>query len=482
MGYLRKKGSMNHKVLVANRSAIASRVFRTCKKMGLKTVAIYAANDKEQAFVSEADESFCLGEGALAETYLNQKKILEIIKQCQADLIHPGYGLLSENAEFARAVEDAGKIFIGPSADSIRVMGDKAQSKEICKKIGVPLIPGFFDKNADTQKLKQAAEKIGTPLLIKAVAGGGGKGMRPVYQLEDFDNLLSQTMREAKAAFGKEDVLIEKWIDGPRHVEIQVLADHHGEILSLGERDCSLQRRFQKIIEEGPSPFLDSELRAKMSAEAIRLCKEISYTNAGTVEFIVDDEKNFYFLEMNTRLQVEHAVTECLAGLDLVEWQLRIALGEKLPTTPPILSGHALECRIYAEDPWNQFFPQTGTIRRVGCPASADARLETSFCDGNEVGIDYDPMLAKVIVKGETRAQCIELMKQELWNVSFLGVKTNHAYLENILNSGFFIQGRYHTKTLEDQQELLLKKRTVEQIEFIGHTGAYFFEYLRGRK
>lgn len=439
------------KILIANRGEIVNRVIATCRDMGIETVAVYADADSVLPFVSAASESHCLGGGTLAETYLNKQKIIDVAKASDADAIHPGYGFLSENASFCKMVEDAGITFIGPTAEVIALMGDKIAARDCAQKAGVPLIPGYNGNKQDVDTLKEAADKIGYPVLVKASAGGGGKGMRVVENPKDFANALESAQAEAQNAFGDSRVFVERYITQPRHIEVQVFSDMHGNHVHLFERECSIQRRHQKIVEESPSPALDSALRAQISETAVNITRHIAYRGAGTVEFILDTDGRFYFLEMNTRLQVEHPVTELVTGQDLVAWQIAVAEGKPLPCKQSDLqqNGHAIEVRVYAEDSDNKFLPTTGTIACVGNPVAHGLRFENGYADGNAVTVNYDPMLAKVAVWAETRIAAAEKLRHVLDDVWFAGIKTNRAYLQRVLAHPAFIAGDTFTSFVE---------------------------------
>lgn len=435
------------KILIANRGEIAGRVIDTCREMGIETVTVFAEADRDLPFAQLATESHCLGEGTLAETYLNKKKLIDIAKASGADAIHPGYGFLSENADFCKMVEATGITFIGPTADVIALMGDKIASRDTAEKAGVPLIPGYNGDRQDVDTLKAEADKIGYPVLVKASAGGGGKGMRVVEKPKDFAAALEAAQAEAQNAFGDSRVFVERYITKPRHIEVQVFSDTHGNHVHLFERECSIQRRHQKIVEESPSPALDDGLRAQICDTAVNIARHIGYRGAGTVEFILDTDGRFYFLEMNTRLQVEHPVTEMVTGQDLVRWQILVAEGKPLPCRQDDLrqSGHAIEVRIYAEDPGNNFLPTTGRIQCVGNPPHHNVRFENGYADGNTVTVNYDPMLAKVSVWAEERATAAEKLVRVLDDVLFAGVKTNRSYLQRVLAHPAFIAGETFT-------------------------------------
>ena len=442
------------KILVANRGEIALRVLKTAREMGIKVVTVYADDDKNLPHALFADESYSLGSGTLADTYLNKAKLIEVTKKSGADAIHPGYGFLSENEEFARMVEGAGIIFIGPTPESIVLMGDKIGSKKALEKIKIPLTPGYHGDDQSEDNLVKEAKKIGYPILIKASAGGGGKGMRIVHE----DSELLESIRGAKSeglkSFGSDKVLIEKYVVNPRHIEVQLMSDTHGNHLHFFERECSIQRRYQKVVEETPAPNMSQEVRLKICETAVEIAKGINYRGAGTVEFIMSQDGSYYFMEMNTRLQVEHPVTEMVTGSDLVKFQIMVAQGDKLPVKQSDIKqkGSAIECRIYAEDPDNNFMPSIGKIERIGTPTLRDVRLDCGFLDGTEVGVNYDPMLAKLVVWGETREIAISKSIQSLDEVLFLGVKTNRDYLKRILAHKDFVKGNTHTHFIPDHK------------------------------
>ena len=448
------------KILIANRGEIALRIIQTAREMGIKTVTIYMDEEITLPHAHAGDESFCLGSGALSETYLNQNRIIEIAKSSGADAIHPGYGFLSEKSSFAKKVRDAGLIFIGPRPESIDMMGDKKTSKIKIQELGVPSIPGYHGDNQDISFLVKEATKIGLPVLIKASAGGGGKGMRIVYDESEFKEALESAKREALNAFGDDTILLEKYITSPRHIEIQVMSDQHGNHFHLFERECSIQRRYQKIIEESPSPVVSPELRVKMTEAAIKITRGINYEGAGTIELILDTDGSFYFLEMNTRLQVEHPVTEMVTGLDLVRLQIMVAQGEKLPFTQTEVKqrGHAIEARLYAEDPDNSFLPSIGVIKKIGKTTVRDTRLDCGYVDGNAVTISFDPMLAKLISWGETREIAAQKLNLALNDVLFLGLKTNRDYLKRILVLPEFNSGLTYTHFVKTYEDKLQKK------------------------
>jgi 3-methylcrotonyl-CoA carboxylase alpha subunit len=448
-----------NKILIANRGEIALRIIQTAKIMGIKTVTIFTDEEKNLPHKFAGDESICIGNGPLKDTYLNQDLIISIAKKTGATAIHPGYGFLSEKASFAKKVTEAGIIFIGPSAESIELMGDKKTSKNKIQELNVPSIPGYHGDHQEPQFLLKAAVKIGFPVLVKASAGGGGKGMRIVESEKDFIEALEGAKREALNAFGDDTVLIEKYIKQPRHIEIQVLSDSHGNHLHLFERECSIQRRYQKVVEESPSTALSAELRLKMTEAAIKITKGINYLGAGTIELILDTDGSFYFLEMNTRLQVEHPVTEMVTGLDLVKLQILIAQGDKIPFSQEEVcqKGHAIEVRLYAEDPDNDFLPSIGRINKIGSCELRGVRLDCGYQDGNEVSISFDPMLAKLVVHAENRLEAINKMQLALNDIVFLGngIKTNRNYLQRILNVSEFIDGLTYTNFVKIHEQKL---------------------------
>ncbi len=445
---------MFRKVLIANRGEIAVRIIRACRELGIPTVAVYSEVDRQALHVRYADEAYPLGPAPSRESYLRGDKIIDIAHKCGADAIHPGYGFLAEREDFAQACADAGIAFIGPKPSSIAAMGDKAIARATVRKAGVPVVPGTEDVgNLRDDDLLALAPQIGFPLLIKATAGGGGKGMREVRSLEEMPALLQAARREAEAAFGDGNVYLEKLITGARHIEIQLLADMFGNVIYLGERDCSLQRRHQKLVEEAPSPFVDEELRRRMGEVAVQAARAVEYVNAGTIEFLVDKDKNFYFLEMNTRLQVEHPVTEMVTGIDIVKEQIRIARGRPLSYRQEDieLKGHAIECRINAEDPYNNFMPSTGHITHMNIPTGPGVRVDTGVYPGFEITPYYDPMIAKLIVWGETRAQAILRMRRALEEYRIIGVRTNIPFHQTLMDSTRFLGGQYDTRFVEER-------------------------------
>ncbi len=439
------------KILVANRGEIAIRVMRSAKELGISTVAVYSDADKYAAHVSYADEAVHIGPSPSAQSYLIGENIIAACIQTNADAIHPGYGFLSENAAFAKSVAEAGLIFIGPSSGSIEVMGDKLASKQAVKNFDVPLVPGMDKPISDVAEAKKVANIIGYPIMIKASAGGGGKGMRIVNDPKDFDEQMTRAVSEAKNSFGDDAVFVEKFITSPKHIEVQILGDQHGNVLYLFERECSIQRRNQKVIEEAPSALLSPEQRKRIGEAAVNVAKSCNYYGAGTVEFIADENLDFYFLEMNTRLQVEHPVTEEITGIDLVKEQISIAEGKELSFTQDDLkiNGHSIEVRVYAEDPENNFLPDTGTLMTYRRPQGPGVRVDDGYEEGMEIPIYYDPMIAKMIVHGKDRNEAIQRMKRAIQEYHIVGIKTTLPFCEFVLDHPEFIDGSFTTKFVE---------------------------------
>ena len=435
------------KVLVANRGEIARRVLRTLKKMDIRSVAIYSDADANAPHVLEADEAVYVGKSPSAESYLQQDKIIQICKDLGVEGVHPGYGFLSENAGFARQLQANGIKLIGPSPESMEVMGDKLSAKQAVKSYNVPLVPGVDEAISDVPAAKKIAAEVGYPILIKASAGGGGKGMRLVQNEAEFEEQMTLAQNEARSSFGDDAVFIEKFVDQPRHIEIQVFADQHGNAVYLFERECSVQRRHQKVVEEAPSAVLTPELRERMGEAAVAVCKACNYEGAGTVEFLIDAKLDFYFLEMNTRLQVEHPVTEEITGLDLVEWQIRVARGERLPKLQDELSinGHAIEVRVYAEDTLGGFTPDIGSLDRYRIPSGRHIRVDDALEEGMEIPIYYDPMIAKLVVWGKTRAEAIDRCIAAIDNYQISGVKTTLDFGKFVLKHPAFRSGHFDT-------------------------------------
>lgn len=443
---------MIKKILIVNRGEIAVRIIKACRELHITSAALYSEADKDSLHVRLADEAYFIGASPSSESYLNVPKILSLAKSINASAIHPGYGFLSENAGFIKAVEDSGIIFIGPKSESVRLMGDKTAARKLMSKSNVPIVPGTTSPITSVEEGKKTALEIGYPVLLKASAGGGGKGMRKVTGEEEFESSLSAAQNEALKAFGNSAVYIEKFIENPKHIEVQIIADTHGNFAHLFERDCSIQRRHQKVIEEAPSTFADDSLREKLTAAAVNAAKACNYCNAGTIEFLVDKNKNFYFLEMNTRLQVEHPVTELITGLDLVKEQIRIAEGKPLSFKQEEISihGHALECRVYAEDVDNNFVPSTGRIKLHRRPDGIGIRVDTGIDPFSNVSVFYDPLLTKVIAWGRTREEAIERMKRALGEYKIAGVLTNIAACRWVLKQEKFIDGSFDINFVED--------------------------------
>lgn len=450
---------MFNKVLIANRGEIAVRIQRACRELGMQTVAVYSEADRNSLHVRYADEAYLLGPAPSSESYLRMDKILKIAKKTNTGAIHPGYGFLAERSDFAQACEDEGITFIGPKPSSIAAMGDKAIARATVAAAGVPVVPGTEGEgDLSNENLLALAPQIGFPLLIKATAGGGGKGMREVRSIEEMPSLLEAARREAEASFGDGNVYLEKLVEGARHIEFQILADQEGHTVHLGERECSLQRRHQKLLEEAPSPFIgeDEDFRQKMGAVAVRAAEAVDYANAGTIEFLVDKDKNFYFLEMNTRLQVEHPITEEVTGLDIVKEQIRIARGRQLSFAQENLrmQGWAIECRVNAEDPYNNFIPSTGLISHLTLPTGPGVRVDTGVYAGFQISPYYDSLISKLVVRGETRAQAILRMRRALEEYKIVGVLTNIPFHQNILVQARFIAGNFDTRFVEERFSL----------------------------
>ncbi|RAR75627.1 propionyl-CoA carboxylase alpha chain [Flavobacterium aciduliphilum] len=435
------------KILVANRGEIAIRVMKTAKKMGIKTVAVFSTADRNALHVKYADEAVCIGEAASSQSYLRGDKIIEVCKQLGVDAVHPGYGFLSENSHFAEACEQNNIIFIGPKSKAIEMMGSKLAAKEAVMKYDIPMVPGVDHAIIDVEEAKKTAQAVGFPILIKASAGGGGKGMRIVEKEEDFESQMNRAISEATSAFGDGSVFIEKYVTKPRHIEIQIMADTHGNVLYIFERECSIQRRHQKVVEEAPSSILTPEKRKEMGEAAVKVARACDYVGAGTVEFLMDDQHNFYFLEMNTRLQVEHPVTEMVSGLDLVELQIRVARGETLNIKQEDLKihGHAMELRVYAEDSMNDFLPNVGFLSTYKLPEGEGIRVDNGIEEGMDVPIYYDPMLSKLVTYGKTREESIELMIKAIDNYHVEGVATTLPFGKFVMEHEAFRSGDFDT-------------------------------------
>ena len=454
------------KILVANRGEIAIRVMKTAQKMGIKTVAVFSTIDRNSPHVKFADEAVCIGEAPSNQSYLRGDKIIEVAKTLNVDAIHPGYGFLSENADFAELCENNDIIFIGPRSKAIKIMGSKLAAKDAVKQYNIPMVPGIDKAITDVNKAKSIAKEIGFPILIKASAGGGGKGMRIVEKESDLESQMKRAISEATSAFGDGSVFIEKYVTSPRHVEIQVMADSHGNILHFFERECSIQRRHQKVVEEAPSSVLTPELRNKMGEAAVKVAKSCDYLGAGTVEFLLDADHNFYFLEMNTRLQVEHPVSEIIAGVDLVELQIKIARGEALQIKQRDLKihGHALELRVYAEDPLNDFLPSVGNLSVYKLPEGVGIRVDNGFEEGMDIPIYYDPMLSKLITFGKTREEAIQLMIKAIENYHIEGVQTTLPFGKFVFEHEAFRSGNFDTHFVKNyySPEALKKQTEIE--------------------
>ncbi len=473
------------KILVANRGEIAVRVIRSAKEMGIQTIAVYSEADRDGPPVRLADEAVCIGPPPSNQSYLLGDKIIEIALERGADGIHPGFGFLSENAEFAKKVTDAGITFIGPSPHSINIMGSKLAAKAAVANYNIPMVPGTDKALEDIAEGKQIAKEIGFPILVKASAGGGGKGMRIVENEEEFETQLKMAISEAESSFGDGAVFIEKYISSPRHIEIQILGDQHGNIVHLFERECSIQRRHQKVVEEAPSSVLSEELRHKMGQSAIDVARSCEYFGAGTVEFLLDENHNYYFLEMNTRLQVEHPVTEMITGIDLVKEQIKVARGEKLSFTQDDLSinGHAMELRVYAEDPTNNFLPDIGNLAVYDMPQGPGVRVDSGYVEGMDIPIYYDPMLSKLITHGKDRTESIDRMKRAISEFRISGVKTTLAFGDYVMNHPAFVSGDFDTHFVKIHFDPnVLVEAEKDQAEIAAQFAAWFVEESKGKQ
>jgi len=446
---------MFKKILIANRGEIAIRIIRACQDLNIPSVAVFSEADRNSLHVGYADEAYFIGEAPSIKSYLDINKIIAVAKKSGADAIHPGYGFLSENSKFAQECEKEGITFIGPQSDVIEKMGNKTTARKIMADAGIPILPGTSESIENDDEVYKIAKEIGFPIMIKAAAGGGGKGMRIVNSENELKSSLRAAHSEAKASFGDPSVYVEKYLENPRHIEIQVLADKHGNSVHLFERECSIQRRHQKIIEETPSTAVDEKLREKMGEAALKAVKAVNYTNAGTVEFLVDKKKNFYFLEMNTRLQVEHAITEIVTGIDIVREQIKIAAGEKLELTQDRIkrNGWAMECRIYAEDPENNFLPSPGTIRTLRSPGGYGIRYDSSAYEGYNISVHYDPLISKLVVWGKDREEARLRMLRALNEYSITGIKTTISFLKKVISNKFFIEGDIDTNFISSRIE-----------------------------
>ena len=471
---------MIKKVLIANRGEIAVRVMRSCREMGLRTVAVFSDADRASRHVMYADEAYCIGPAESRESYLNIDKIINVALQCKADAVHPGYGFLSENAEFVRRCEAAGLVFIGPRAETMEAMGDKISARKRMIGAGVPVVPGTTEPLKNADEALRICNEIGYPVLLKASMGGGGKGMRLIHSAEEVKEAYDAARSESMSSFGDDTVYLEKFVEEPHHIEFQILGDEYGNVVHLYDRECSVQRRNQKIVEESPSPFLTPELRREMGAKAVAAAKAVNYRGAGTIEFLVDKYRNFYFLEMNTRLQVEHPITEEVLGVDLVKEQLRVANGEKLRFRQEDLfqRGHAIECRICAEDTENGFIPCPGVIRQLTEPNGIGVRIDSYVYEGYEIPLYYDPMIGKLIVWATTRQFAIERMRRVLYEFKITGLKTNLSYLRRIMYAPAFVKGEYDTSFLEKYSRSLQRTNgDNEEIENMALIAAYV-DYL----
>lgn len=442
---------MFNKILIANRGEIAVRIIRACRNMGIRSVAVYSKEDAKSLHVQLADQRICIGEGPARNNYLNMDQIITAARNMGADAIHPGFGFLSENSEFVRKCEENGITFIGPEADVIDKMGNKSQARSTMMEAGVPVVPGTKEPVYDAVVGKELADAIGYPVMIKASSGGGGKGMRVAKDGDEFEFQFNMAQRESANAFGDDTMYIEKFIENPRHVEIQIMADEHGNVVALGERDCSVQRNHQKLIEESPSPAINDEIREKMNQYAVLAAKTVGYTNAGTIEYIMDCHGNFYFMEMNTRIQVEHGVTEMVTGTDLIIEQIRVAMGEPLSFTQEdiAIKGHSIECRINAEIPEKNFMPSPGVVEHMHLPAGNGVRVDTALYSGYNIPIEYDSMIAKVIVHAPDRAAALQKMRSVLNEMVILGVDTNLDFQYQIMNHPTFVKGEADTGFIE---------------------------------
>ena len=471
---------MIRKVLIANRGEIAVRIMRSCREMGIRTVAVFSEADRTSRHVMYADEAYLIGPAIAANSYLNIEKIIEVAKEARADAIHPGYGFLSENATFARRCEEEGIIFIGPRPETIEMMGDKIEARKCMEKAGVPIVPGTEEPLQSVEEAIELCNKIGYPVMLKASMGGGGKGMRLIHNEGEVEEAYNMARSESLSSFGDNTVYLEKFVEEPHHIEFQILGDNHGNAIHLFDRECSIQRRHQKIVEESPSPFLTPELREKMGRCAVRAAKAVNYSGAGTIEFLVDKHRHFYFLEMNTRLQVEHPVTEEVVGVDLVKEQIRVANDEVLHLKQEDIRqrGHAIECRICAEDTENNFIPSPGIIKQLMEPNGIGVRIDSYVYEGYEIPIYYDPMIGKLIVWATTRQYAIERMRRVLYEYKITGLKTNLNYLKRIMHNPDFVRGEYNTLFIEKNTKTLLRATgSNEELENVAMITAYI-DYL----
>ncbi len=473
------------KILIANRGEIALRVMKSIREMGIKTVAIYSDADRNSPHVRYADEAVCIGPAASKESYLRGDKIVEVAKQLGVDGVHPGYGFLSENAAFAKFVEENGITFIGPTPEAIEVMGSKLAAKEAAKKFDIPMVPGSEGAITEVAEAKQLSDKIGYPVLIKASAGGGGKGMRVVNSSDELEEQMQRAQSEAQSAFGDGSVFIEKYVGSPKHIEVQILGDNYGNIVYLFERECSIQRRHQKVVEEAPSSCLTPEKRKAIGEAAVKVGKSCAYIGAGTVEFLVDEELNFYFLEMNTRLQVEHPVTEMITGIDLVKEQVKVARGEKLSFTQEDLQmrGHAIELRVYAEDPTNNFLPDIGKLAQYTKPEGPGVRVDDGYEEGMNIPIYYDPMLSKLVAYGKDRTEAIDRMLRAIDSYKIVGVKNTLAFGKFVLNHPDFVSGKFDTNFVnKNYKPEYLKHESEDEMQIAALVAGFVFEGKAAKK
>lgn len=475
---------MIKKVLIANRGEIALRVMRSCREMGIRTVAVFSEADRTSHHVMYADEAYLIGPAIARESYLNIEKVIETVKRCKADAIHPGYGFLSENADFARRCKEEGIIFIGPAAETMEAMGDKIAARKRMIAAGVPVVPGTEQPLQSAEEAVRICNEIGYPVMLKASMGGGGKGMRLIHSEDEVVEAYNTARSESMSSFGDDTVYLEKFVEEPHHIEFQILGDNHGNVIHLFDRECSVQRRNQKIVEESPSPFLTPELRQEMGEKAVAAARAVNYSGAGTIEFLVDKNRNFYFLEMNTRLQVEHPITEEVVGVDLVKEQIRIANDEVLHLKQEELyqRGHAIECRICAEDTENNFMPSPGIIKQLTEPNGIGVRIDSYVYEGYEIPVFYDPMIGKLIVWATTRQYAIERMRRVLYEYKITGLKTNLSYLKRIMHTPDFVKGEYNTLFIEKNSRMLLRGNgNNEEIENMAMIASYI-DYLMNLK
>ncbi|MGQ9623922.1 MAG: acetyl-CoA carboxylase biotin carboxylase subunit [Candidatus Bathycorpusculaceae bacterium] len=458
---------MFKKILVANRGEIAIRVIRACRELGAQAIAVYSEEDAESLHVHYADECYCIGPAESTQSYLNIKKIIEVAKNAKCEAVHPGYGFLSQIPTFSRACEENGIAFIGPPSEILRKMGNKVEARKVAAEASVPVIPGSLKPAKNTEEALEIAEKVGYPVLVKAVFGGGGKGMRMVKNREEMRRTLEVAAVEAEASFGSSEIYVEKFLPRVRHIEFQILADKKGKIVHLGERECSIQRRYQKLIEETPSSFMTEELRKEMGKAAVKIAEAVNYVNAGTVEFLVDTDKNYYFLEFNTRLQVEHLITEMVTGIDVVKAQIKIAAGEELEFSQRDIKmrGHAINCRINAEDPYNNFMPSPGAVTKLHLPGGPGVRVDTHLYSGYNISLFYDPLIAKLAVWGSSREEALQRMKNALREFVIEGIKTTIPFHKKIFNDEDFLKGEIHINFVDERINKLLPEKALSDEE-----------------